>query len=31
MLKEIFEQPQTLENTMRGRLLLEEGSRSSAG
>jgi glucosamine--fructose-6-phosphate aminotransferase (isomerizing) len=25
MLKEIFEQPQTLENTMRGRLLLEEG------
>jgi glucosamine--fructose-6-phosphate aminotransferase (isomerizing) len=25
MLKEIFEQPQTLQNTMRGRLLLEEG------
>ena len=25
MLKEIFEQPQTLENTMRGRLLLEDG------
>jgi glucosamine--fructose-6-phosphate aminotransferase (isomerizing) len=25
MLKEIFEQPQTLENTMRGRLILEEG------
>ncbi len=25
MLKEIFEQPQTIENTMRGRLLLEEG------
>jgi glucosamine--fructose-6-phosphate aminotransferase (isomerizing) len=26
MLKEIFEQPQTVENTMRGRLLLDEGS-----
>src|SRR5919112_796952 len=25
MLKEIFEQPQTLENTMRGRLILDEG------
>ncbi|AHG91430.1 Glucosamine--fructose-6-phosphate aminotransferase [isomerizing] [Gemmatirosa kalamazoonensis] len=25
MLKEIFEQPQTLENTMRGRVILEEG------
>jgi glucosamine--fructose-6-phosphate aminotransferase (isomerizing) len=25
MLKEIFEQPQTLQNTMRGRLLLDEG------
>jgi glucosamine--fructose-6-phosphate aminotransferase (isomerizing) len=25
MLKEIFEQPQTLQNTMRGRLILEEG------
>jgi glucosamine--fructose-6-phosphate aminotransferase (isomerizing) len=25
MLKEIFEQPQTIENTMRGRLILEEG------
>ena len=25
MLKEIFEQPQTVENTMRGRLVLEEG------
>ncbi|MBV9879909.1 MAG: glutamine--fructose-6-phosphate transaminase (isomerizing) [Gemmatirosa sp.] len=25
MLKEIFEQPQTLKNTMRGRVLLEEG------
>ncbi|MDQ6926578.1 MAG: glutamine--fructose-6-phosphate transaminase (isomerizing), partial [Candidatus Eremiobacteraeota bacterium] len=25
MLKEIFEQPQTIENTMRGRLLLEDG------
>ncbi|MDF1501585.1 glutamine--fructose-6-phosphate transaminase (isomerizing) [Roseisolibacter sp. H3M3-2] len=25
MLKEIFEQPRTLENTMRGRLILEEG------
>jgi glucosamine--fructose-6-phosphate aminotransferase (isomerizing) len=25
MLKEIFEQPQTLQNTMRGRVLLEEG------
>ncbi|GJG85240.1 glutamine--fructose-6-phosphate aminotransferase [isomerizing] [Gemmatimonadetes bacterium T265] len=25
MLKEIFEQPQTLQNTMRGRLLIEEG------
>src|SRR3712207_3168260 len=25
MLKEIFEQPQTLQNTMRGRLLVEEG------
>ena len=25
MLKEIFEQPQTIENTMRGRLVTEEG------
>src|ERR1044071_10091139 len=25
MLKEIFEQPQTIENTMRGRLVIEEG------
>ena len=25
MLKEIFEQPQTIQNTMRGRLVVEEG------
>ncbi len=25
MLKEIFEQPQTVQNTMRGRLVVEEG------
>ena len=25
MLKEIFEQPQTIENTMRGRLVVDEG------
>ena len=32
MLKEIFEQPQTIENTMRGRLVLDERiRRSSAG
>ncbi|HEU4631706.1 MAG TPA: glutamine--fructose-6-phosphate transaminase (isomerizing) [Gemmatimonadaceae bacterium] len=31
MLKEIFEQPSTLENTMRGRLLLEEGTSKLGG
>ncbi|HEY0970834.1 MAG TPA: glutamine--fructose-6-phosphate transaminase (isomerizing) [Gemmatimonadales bacterium] len=31
MLKEIFEQPQTIENTMRGRLLLEEGTAKLGG
>lgn len=31
MLKEIFEQPETLRNTMRGRLLLSEGSAKLAG
>jgi glucosamine--fructose-6-phosphate aminotransferase (isomerizing) len=31
MLKEIFEQPSTLENTMRGRLLLEEGTTKLGG
>ena len=31
MLKEIFEQPETIENTMRGRLLQEEGSAKLAG
>jgi glucosamine--fructose-6-phosphate aminotransferase (isomerizing) len=31
MLKEIFEQPQTIENTMRGRLLLEEGDAKLGG
>ena len=31
MLKEIFEQPQTIENTMRGRLLLEEGNAKLGG
>jgi glucosamine--fructose-6-phosphate aminotransferase (isomerizing) len=31
MLKEIFEQPQTLENTMRGRLLLDEGTAKLGG
>jgi glutamine---fructose-6-phosphate transaminase (isomerizing) len=31
MLKEIFEQPQTLENTMRGRLLSEEGTSKLGG
>jgi glucosamine--fructose-6-phosphate aminotransferase (isomerizing) len=31
MLKEIFEQPQTIENTMRGRLLLEEGTARLGG
>ena len=30
MLKEIFEQPQTIQNTMRGRLVVEEGTPSSA-
>jgi glucosamine--fructose-6-phosphate aminotransferase (isomerizing) len=31
MLKEIFEQPRTIENTMRGRLLLEEGDAKLGG
>ncbi|MGQ0764371.1 MAG: glutamine--fructose-6-phosphate transaminase (isomerizing) [Gemmatimonadota bacterium] len=31
MLKEIFEQPQTIENTMRGRLLTEEGTSKLGG
>jgi glucosamine--fructose-6-phosphate aminotransferase (isomerizing) len=31
MLKEIFEQPRTLENTMRGRLLLDEGDAKLGG
>ncbi len=31
MLKEIFEQPQTIENTMRGHLLLEEGTAKLGG
>jgi glucosamine--fructose-6-phosphate aminotransferase (isomerizing) len=31
MLKEIFEQPQTLENTMRGRLLPDEGTSKLGG
>ena len=31
MLKEIFEQPQTLENTMRGRLLFDEGTAKLGG
>ncbi|MFL5574758.1 MAG: glutamine--fructose-6-phosphate transaminase (isomerizing) [Gemmatimonadaceae bacterium] len=31
MLKEIFEQPATIENTMRGRLLLEEGTAKLGG
>jgi glucosamine--fructose-6-phosphate aminotransferase (isomerizing) len=31
MLKEIFEQPQTLENTMRGRLLHDEGTAKLGG
>src|SRR5919201_1838503 len=31
MLKEIFEQPQTIENTMRGRLLDEEGTAKLGG
>ena len=31
MLKEIFEQPQTIENCMRGRLLLEEGTSKLGG
>ena len=31
MLKEIFEQPQTIENTMRGRLLLEDGDAKLGG
>jgi glucosamine--fructose-6-phosphate aminotransferase (isomerizing) len=31
MLKEIFEQPQTIENTMRGRLLLDEGDAKLGG
>jgi glucosamine--fructose-6-phosphate aminotransferase (isomerizing) len=31
MLKEIFEQPQTLENTMRGRLILEDGTSKLGG
>ena len=29
MLKEIFEQPQSVENTMRGRLILEDGTREA--
>jgi glucosamine--fructose-6-phosphate aminotransferase (isomerizing) len=31
MLKEIFEQPETIENTMRGRLLVEEGTSKLSG
>ncbi|HET7456020.1 MAG TPA: glutamine--fructose-6-phosphate transaminase (isomerizing) [Gemmatimonadaceae bacterium] len=31
MLKEIFEQPTTIENTMRGRLLMEEGTAKLGG
>jgi glucosamine--fructose-6-phosphate aminotransferase (isomerizing) len=31
MLKEIFEQPQTVENTMRGRLILEDGTTKLGG
>jgi glucosamine--fructose-6-phosphate aminotransferase (isomerizing) len=31
MLKEIFEQPRTIENTMRGRLLLDEGDAKLGG
>jgi glucosamine--fructose-6-phosphate aminotransferase (isomerizing) len=31
MLKEIFEQPQTIENAMRGRLLMEEGTSKLGG
>ncbi len=31
MLKEIFEQPQTVENTMRGRLILEDGTSKLGG
>ncbi len=31
MLKEIFEQPQTIENTMRGRLLVEDGTAKLGG
>jgi glucosamine--fructose-6-phosphate aminotransferase (isomerizing) len=31
MLKEIFEQPTTIENTMRGRLLIEEGTAKLGG
>jgi glutamine---fructose-6-phosphate transaminase (isomerizing) len=31
MLKEIFEQPQTIENTMRGRLLLDDGDAKLGG
>ncbi len=31
MLKEIFEQPQSVENTMRGRLILEDGSSKLGG
>jgi len=31
MLKEIFEQPETIENCMRGRLLLEEGTAKLGG
>ena len=31
MLKEIFEQPQTIENTMRGRLILEDGTAKLGG
>jgi glucosamine--fructose-6-phosphate aminotransferase (isomerizing) len=31
MLKEIFEQPQTVENTMRGRLIIEDGTTKLGG
>src|SRR5690606_16602139 len=31
MLKEIFEQPTTIENTMRGRLILEDGTSKLGG
>ena len=31
MLKEIFEQPQTVENTMRGRLIIEDGTSKLGG